>query len=187
MIQHSLALSAARGALLTVVALLVPAWAAACPPPDPARVRDDALVAYSDGSFENASADDRWSTLRGRPVRDIGGGRVGQIIEYEQCGTAQYLLFVDCTTGSAISVGGLWTGEPGEAVSTSTSLLQPPHGPLALTGSTTVAEVDALAVQQAWHVERDVLAWAAARGPRNMFNPFLGCRIFYPGSVGAMR
>jgi hypothetical protein len=40
-------------------------------------------------------------------VRDIGGGRVGQIIQTDNCGIAETLLFVDCTTGSAIAISGL--------------------------------------------------------------------------------
>jgi hypothetical protein len=32
-----------------------------------------------------------------------------------------------------------------------------------------------------------VPAYAAERGRRNAFAPFIGCEMFYPGSVGAGR
>ena len=124
----------------------------------------------------------------------VGGGRVGQVIETEGgCQVAQDLLFVDCTTGSAIMVAGRADG-PRElherewfGYVTSARALQPPYGPLALSASTTVAEVAALAAREGWRVETDVPGYAAERGRRNAFDPFMGCEIFYPGSVGAGR
>jgi hypothetical protein len=161
--------------------------------PDPSRMPEDRpLVVHPDGSFQNASRDDGATLLEGRPVRDIGGGRVGQVIESEGlCTRDQDLLFVDCTAGSAIIIHGLLEDyrEPDEEwlhpPSRSTRALQPPHGPLALTASTTVEEVAGIAASQGWSVEADVASLAAERGPQNRFDPFLGCQIFYPGSTGA--
>ncbi len=184
----------ATRALLTALLVLGPGAAWACEPPRPDRVPvDRPITIYSDGSFVDASPDDEWSFLRGRPVRDVGDGRVGQVLEEDPvCDLEQRLLFVDCTTGAAIIVDGrepdevIWT-EEGDYLAASALHLQPPHGPLALTASTTVAEVAAIAAREGWTVETDVPAYAAARGRSNAFDPFMGCEIFYPGSVGAGR
>jgi hypothetical protein len=160
----------------------------ACSAPGP-EAPDLPLTLYSDGSFVHAETNLDYSSFSGRPVRDIGGGRVGQVFQYSACEpAAQWLLFVDCTTGSAIMVAGI--GGPvaeAEGLYMSTTALQAPNGPLALTPATTVAEVAAVAAREGLQVETDVPAYAAARGPQNAFNPFYGCRIFYPGSVGAGR
>lgn len=170
----------ARFALLGLLTLLAlgPATAWACEPPDPNRVpADRPITLYSDGSFIDASQDDDWYALTGRPARDIGGGRVGQIIRSGYCQPLEILLFVDCTTGSALMVDG----------NPSSRALQPPDGPLALTPATTAAGVAAIAAREGWNVRTDVLGFAAEHGLRNRFNPFFGCQIFYPGSVGAGR
>jgi hypothetical protein len=163
--------------LLTLLAL-GPAVAQACEPPDPDRVPvDRPITLYSDGSFIDASDDDDWYVRVAAPARDIGGGRVGQIIRWGYCDPLEYLLFVDCTTGSAVIVEG----------STSTRALQPPYGPLALTSATTVADVVALSAREGWGVPTDVSEFASALGRRNRFDPFFGCKIYYPGSAGAGR
>jgi hypothetical protein len=164
---------------LLAVFVLGPVAVSACEPLPPDRIPDDRpITVYSDGSFIDASDDDGWYSFGGGPARDIGGGRVGQVLAFEECDTvSEHLLVVDCTTGSAILVAGNY----------STRALQPPHGPLALTPATTVAEVAALAAREGWRVETDVMGWAGERERRNRFDPFMGCEIFYPGSVGAGR
>ena len=177
--------------LCGVLLALATTAAQACEPPDPNRVPVDlSIVIYSDGSFGDAATDDDITDLQGRPVRDIGGGRVGQVIEeHYGCWINQTLLFVDCTTGSAIMVEGSPDIPEAEdrPITLSTTALQPPYGPLALTGATTVAEVQAVAAREGWSVETDVAGFAAERGQQNRFDHFLGCEIFYPGSVGAGR
>jgi hypothetical protein len=74
-----------------------------------------------------------------------------------------------------------------EGLALSTHDLQRPHGPLALTPSTTVAEVLSLAQAEGWTVRTDVPVWAQERGTQNAVDPFMGCKMFYPGSVGAGR
>jgi hypothetical protein len=170
----------ARSRLSGLLTLFVlgPAATLACVPPDSSRVPvDRPITLYSDGSFIDASEDDDWYALRAGPARDIGGGRVGQIITSGYCQPLEQLLFVDCTTGSAIIVDG----------NLSTRDLQPPYGPLALTSATTVADVASLGAREGWTVRTNVLELASAHGRRNHFNPFFGCEIFYPGSVGAGR
>ena len=176
-----------------------PAWA--CEPPDPSRVPvDRPITVYSDGSFADASEDDDWNFLVGQPVRDLRGGRVGQVIEQDAvyCEVLQRLLVVDCTTGEAFLVHGLppendnirWPGEHGGPwdwpAKESTRALQAAGGPLPLTAATTVAEIRAIAAQECLTVA-DVPGMVADMKPRNRYAPFLGCRIFYPGSRQAER
>ncbi len=184
----------ARRPSVPILALLAlaPAAALACEPDYPGRDKTDRpITVWSDGSFEDASDDDGWTNLSGRPVRDIGNGRTGQVIEEWSCQTFERLLVVDCTTGAAILVQG--TSHPDlppefqDGIALSARALQPPYGPLALTPTIAVADIAQLAASQGWGVETDVPAWAAERGPQNAFDPFLGCEIFYPGSVGAGR
>ena len=47
--------------------------------------------------------------------------------------------------------------------------------------------VMAIAAREGWTAETDVPRFAAARGLRNALDPFMGCEIFYPGSVRAGR
>jgi hypothetical protein len=171
--------------------------ATGCEPPKARGLFEDPdlpITINPDGSFENAAVMDGDDYLYGGPARDIGGGRVGQVIMVAGgCTNVQRLLVVDCTTNSAIAVHGIPVREvdiaafDGFPYQESARAVQPPYGPLALTPATTVAEVAALAAREGWTVERDVPAWAAARGPRNAFDPFIGCRIFYPDPVGATR
>jgi hypothetical protein len=177
-----------RSVVLAASLLLAPVAASACTPPPPGTP-DLPVTLYSDGSFTHAETPEDFSSFSGRPVRDIGGGRVGQVLQYSACDTAQWLLFVDCTTGSAIMVAGIYDEEEAaRGIPMSTTALQATQGgPLGLTAATTVADIQALALRERLTVETDVLGYAAERGPQNAFNPFYGCRIFYPGSVGAGR
>jgi len=169
-----------------------PAALWACTPIDPNRtIFDNPVVIAADGSFDGASEDESVSFLRGNPVRDIGGGRTGQIIETNggSCGLFQSLLFVDCTRGEAIMVNGIMPvtqPEDGMDVLESTRALQPPDGPLALTPATSVAEIAALARRQVWRFEGDVPGMIARMSPQNRYDPFIGCKIYYPGSAGAL-
>jgi hypothetical protein len=145
----------------------------------------------------DAAEDDIWIGVTGRPVRDIGGGRVGQILEVsEDCGVYQILLFADCTSAEAILVRGLrhpeggawWTERSGPfdwPIMESTQALQTPDGPLALTSDTTVADILALAAQENVDVFVDVAGFVAEIEHHNRFDPFLGCEMFYPDTLGA--
>lgn len=180
-------------ALALGLLLLAPAaWA--CEPVPPADQRDGEdrpITIFLDGSFQDAARDDTWEGFSARPVRDIGGGRVGQVLEQSlgNCLIYQSLLVVDCTAAEALVVEGL--PDRPETVPHSISLeasarqLQPPYGPLALTPDTTVADVATLARTQGWVFTTRVEELASARGAHNHFDPFMGCEIYYPGSAGA--
>jgi hypothetical protein len=180
-----------------LLGLLAPAAARACEPiPAPGVYTpvDRPIAVQPDGSFWDASRDDDWMYRGGKPIVDIGGGRTGQVIgdSLGNCATEQTLLVVDCTTAEAIAVDGLPRSLTDAeliagGVTRSTRLLQPPYGPLALTPDVTVADIATLAAREGWTMHRDVVAWAEERGPRNAFDPFRGCDLFYPESRGASR
>lgn len=185
----------------SVLAMLIglgPAAGWACSPLDPERRQEDRPISVApDGSFVDAAEEDVWIGVTGRPVRDIGGSKVGQVLEVsEDCLVYQILLFVDCATADAILVRGLrhpeggawWTersGPFGWPIMQSTQALQAPDGPLALTPNTTVADILALAAQEDMDVFDDVVEFVSDIAPHNRFDPFLGCRMFYPSSRGA--
>jgi hypothetical protein len=174
-----------RPALL-LLALLAPGAARACAPADPATAQDRPITVWSDGSFTDAAENDDGGTFSGRPVVDIGGGRVGQRLVATGCLTHEILLFVDCTAGEAIAVHGRpdLRAEPSGLLE-STRMLQQPLGPLALRPTTTVGALRALGQEQGWSLIEDVGGFAANRGRRNAFDPFMGCRILYPDQPGA--
>jgi hypothetical protein len=189
-----------RPVALVILALIAPAGAQACEPipvPELRNGPDSPAVLYSDGSFQQAGADDWWEFLEGRPARDIGGGRVGQVIVagLGSCFFYESLLFVDCTTAESILVDGIpppaesdTPGAPGPmspSLEGSARALQPPYGPLALTSATTVAEIAAIAAREGWTVRTDLAAFAVERGAQNAFDPFIGCRIFYQNLPGS--
>ena len=180
-----------RALRLAAALSIAPAALWACTPIDPAHVVVDIpITIYSDGSFKDASDDDSVTFLRSNPVRDIGGGRTGQVIETNggSCGLFQALLLVDCTTGQAIMINGVRPAtQPadGPELFESTRALQPPEGPLALTAATTVPEVAALAAAQGWRVQADVPDMIAAMSAQNRYNPLMGCKIYYPDLPGA--
>ena len=73
----------------------------------------------------DAAEDDIWIGVTGRPVRDIGGGRVEQIIEAsEVCAVYQILLFADCTTSEAILVRCLRHPEGGATITAAVKTLE---------------------------------------------------------------
>ena len=180
------------GALVVGLCVFGPGASMACTPLDPATpVIDTPIIIKADGSFQDASDWDNVTMLFGNPVRDIGGGRTGQVIATNGggCQLMQSLIFVDCTAGQAIIVHGTdpapgSTGDEAELLA-STRALQPPDGPLSLTATTTVAEVAAIVVAQGWQAEADVPGLIAAMEPQNRYDPFFGCKAFYPDLPGA--
>lgn len=188
----------ARAVLLCACLGLAPGVGWACEPLDPERVQEDRPIRVApNGSFVDAAEDDIWYGLTGGPVRDIGGGRVGQIIDLsEDCMVRQRLLFADCTTREAILIWGLrhpdggawWTERTGPfnwPISESTRALQAPNGPLALTPDTTVDDIHDVAVREDITVIVKVPELMATEAEHNRLDPFLGCQIFYPDLPGA--
>jgi hypothetical protein len=141
------------------------------------------------GAYQNSNSDGYFgSYVSGNKPTDIGSGRVGQkITAGSGCGSAEYLLFMDCTNGEAIRVA----GAPDEnyniagAYLAAIRLIQPPYGPIALRATTTVVEVEAIARANDYEYTRDVMADVNNMIRPQRYDPFIGCKIFYPESPGA--
>jgi hypothetical protein len=171
----------------------------ACEPASfPRSFFDEPLEQNADGSFDGLNLraarklgnyDAYWGgfILGGRAI-DIGDGRVGQkITKINGCRRTEYLLFVECLTGSGITIMGEYQSGSGggDVEMLSISTMQSPYGPIALRAATTVDEVDAVAKANDYKYTRDVMADVNKMIRPQRYDPFIGCKIFYPESPGA--
>jgi hypothetical protein len=181
----------------TFALTLWPIGADACEPVlVPASELDGAISLAPDGSFEvsdRRNAHDQGSgyfsfrSIRGGKAIDIGDGRVGQklIMDYG-CQTSEHLLFAECNTGNALLVAGEEVPDYilGGGYS-SIARIQPPYGPIALTARSTVDEVAEIAEANGYSYTRDVMADPMTMARFQRYDPFIGCKLFYPDSPGA--
>jgi hypothetical protein len=124
--------------------------------------------------------------LSGAAVIDIGGGKTGQKLSTNlYCGTAENLMFVDCERAEVIVLEGAYTDSSGGVSNTSIAPIQQPQGPIGLRASTTVADLAAVAAGADIGYTLNIFAELAREKPRNRFDPFCGCKLFYPDSAGA--
>jgi hypothetical protein len=155
----------------------------ACEPAVDPFPRDLRVEALPDCSFQNARETD---DLSGNPVVDIGGGRVGQkLVENRICGTGEQLMFVDCARAEVIVLDGAYTDSTGGVSNSSIAPIQQPLGPIGLRPSTTVADLAAVAAAEDIGYTLNIFAELDREKPRNRFDPFCGCKLFYPDSAGA--
>jgi hypothetical protein len=146
-----------------------------------------------DGSY---FAQSEHSFVEGRPVTDIGNGRVGQRLRMAQdCVETEQLVFADCSTGEIVVIDGTISPEQTRMqrdapptiffFDTSVRYLQPPYGPIGLTPTSSVraiaSEADGAGFKNSFSSE----AAFAGYEIREAFDPFFGCKVFYPDSVGA--
>jgi hypothetical protein len=172
---------------------LVMAWAGmahACLPPErPAFWYDKPITIAADGSFTNGGDSYSYDFV-GRPVVDLGGGRIGQRLRYNSfCGYAEQLLVVDCNTTEIIVVDGRVDPENpddfGGGPSTTIDMLYPPNGNIRLTRAITVSDLVQIARSEGYEFETDLLVAFGGGKKKNRYDPFNGCKIFYPDSAGA--
>jgi hypothetical protein len=172
--------------------------------PPPGGFPNNPIAVSPDGSFRDGNYRLEISgqffkpNIDGGPIRNIGGGRIGQRqVELAGCSSADRLLFVDCTTGEAIIIWGIPVLEPvdlGDGTSfvcveggscSSIALLQPPFGPISLSSETKVSQVRAIAEVEGYGMVTDVSGELKGVRRRDRYDPFLGCKLFYPDSAGA--
>lgn len=189
-------------AMASLAATNVLACDAAVPPPGGFPNRP--ITVSADGSFRdgNFRLEIRGQVFKpsvgGGPIRDIGGGRVGQRqFQFEGCSSSERLLFVDCTTNESIMIYGKQVLEPvalgdGSFIAcvsggtcSSIALIQPPFGPIALSAETTIAQVRAVAEANRFGTVIDVSGELRGIRRRDRYDPYLGCKLFYPDSAGA--
>ena len=176
-----------RGATCVLVA--IGAWFAfagvslACDPVIDPNARDAKLTTLPDCGFSDGGADD---TSSGAPVVDIGGGRIGQKLSTDlYCGMTERLMFVDCERAEVIVLEGGYIDHSGGVPNSSIALIQRPQGPIRLRSSTTVAELAVVADGADIAYTLNIFAELNRERPRNRFDPFCGCKLFYPDSAGA--
>ena len=157
----------------------------------PALPVDREIKVAADGSFVDASWSDNRRALEGSPIVNIGGGRTGQVItQWGGCSRSEQLLFVDCTTAEGVLLEGerhLEVPEIAGGSFASVAAIQPPLGPIGLRATSTVSQVVEQARTSEIGFETNVSRHAAARGNRNAYDPYFGCKLYYPDSAGALQ
>lgn len=179
-------------ALLLTLGLSAANGAGACSgPPEPFFKIDKPISISPDGSFENASINDNYRSYGGKPIVDVGNGRVAQRLYFSNvvCTRGERLLFVDCMTLEMIIVEGIDRHVEGEMeiagfFGTSITNIQQPIGPIRLSRMT-VGQVAAISKEHGYDFTVDVRGELAKMRKKNRFDPLMGCKIFYPDSEGA--
>lgn len=193
------------GLALALACCVLPSASMGCEPGTNAETRADLMTPIDlrpDGSF-NVIVDTRAMelgggvfsamVLSGGAIRDLGEGRTGQkISDYYGCsGDDERLLFVDCNALEAIIIEGIEKPDAviieGRGPSTSIAEIQYPKGPIGFTKDTTVSKVEAIAKKHRFGYSRDVYGDYDFLSKNKRYNPYQGCKIFYPDSPGAKR
>ncbi|MDX8352316.1 hypothetical protein [Cognatiyoonia sp. IB215182] len=181
-----------RFLLTTVVALFMAVNAAsACSPGQPPDGwRDRWIQVNDDGSFSDAGRY-HYNDLSGDPIADIGAGRTLQIVREAvlPCGYYESLLFVDCRTAEIVEVLGWPSPVPeGTAVfgdDRRVDEVLAPMGPIDFAALNSVSEVVSAAQSHGIEVNLKAAERILSMRWRNRYDPFNGCKIFYPDSAGA--
>ena len=178
-------LTLAYTALLTLIA--VPAMACEAPLYDP-KWRDKPIDVAPDCSFKQADEFPGQHISASR-AQNVGDGQLGQVVStYQACGLYQSLLFVDCTSGEALLIDAPEGNPPvsfGGAPNREIRDLYAPEGKLRLTTSSDIAQLVAQARKYGYDHTTDVAGRLSSWKKRNRYNPFCGCKLFYPESTGA--
>ena len=159
---------------------------------------DPPLAYYpADGRFEDASGTYH-AQFFGDAVRDLGDGIVAQKMHRSSgCATHTEMLTVDCSTTVALTVTDrlashprLDRGDLGFSLhfSVTHGLLTSHYERLANfpeVGPASMAAILGEARQKNLLATFDVEEQLARMEPRNRFDPFIGCKIYYPDSAGA--
>jgi hypothetical protein len=175
------------------LACLVSIWgtnAYACLPPErPASWFDQAIKIAKDGSFTKAE-DNFYSSYQGMAVLDLGSGKFGQRLRHgDFCSYFERLLVVDCEATQLIVIDGRVNPKKpddfGGGPSSVVKMLYPPNGKVRLNEKTTIAGLVALSKAEGYDYQTDVQAAFGGGKKKNRYNPFNGCKLFYPDSAGA--
>ncbi|MEJ6402066.1 hypothetical protein [Yoonia sp. 2307UL14-13] len=156
--------------------------------PPPGGWVDEPMSHFRDGGFSQSV---QHMIYEGRAPVDLIGGFVGQRLIYDtSCGASEVLLFLDCRTAEAAIVDGL-SHEGGDLAlfpGSSIDLIQKPQGALDLRVIGSVDELVQISQSNDYPasldiMRSDIVATSLAYG----FEPYMGCKIHYPESVGAQQ
>ncbi len=137
--------------------------------------------------YSMAAQRDRYIYATGRPVVNIGGGKIGQRHEAGHgCSAGERLMVVDCTTAEVITIEGIYVLNDGASpsVQSVSALQRAGGGPIGLGPKTTVAELVRIAKAHGFDFSLGSDTYSSVE-PRNRVDPYCGCKLYYPGSVGA--
>jgi hypothetical protein len=178
-----------RAAIISAALLVAPAAAFACEPYFEGSDRDRRIQVGADCSFENAAERDASAYFTGRAAVDLGDGRVAQrLTEGYTCFAEERLMMVDCATSEVVTFDGrddLETEYAAGAGARLISLIQPPHGPVALAPGVDIPQAIGMAQSGGIAFSQTLLNDIASMRTRNRFDPFCGCALFYPDLPGA--
>lgn len=130
------------------------------------------------------------ASVSGGVVRDLGNGRVAQRVTYAgSCNVTERLVFVDCMSMEFIAI----VGEPPDpSLPAAAGLtekrvveIQKPRGQIQLGSNSTVLGLAKIAEAQDYDYTRDPNDLLEGLKRRNRFDPFCGCKLFYPDMPGA--
>lgn len=174
------------GTFLVGVVLAGPVLA--CEPSvEPKVWSDPKIKVAADGSFTEAGR--VWAgSISGGAVTDLGQGRVAQKITANfACDIRETLLFVDCRAGRTISLEGQYVAEDsfGGGSTTRIDRLQAPKGAIRWSKVDTVEDVAKIAAKNGYGIGPDATEEVAKMRRRDRYDPFNGCKIFYPDLPGA--
>jgi hypothetical protein len=171
-------------AALFLTAFMVPSASLACEPADPIETLDDPVVMGADCSFSNGGTYDQEGATE---AVNVGGSVIGQkYYSGGACSNFEQLLVVDCGRGEAILIEGLEVDAMvGGGYDRAIAPLQRPQGPIGLTSKTTISGLAQLSDANGFTYTLNVLGLSQRESRRNQYDPFCGCKLFYPDSAGA--
>lgn len=142
---------------------------------------DKRIISGPDCSFENGGA---YDNVTAKAAMDIGGGKVAQtLVSHEFCGAYEDLLVVDCQTRNVVWIEGqsfpdsVSYGGPAE---TKVAALLRPHGPIRLNEKTTVEGLIEVSSANKLNYVAGLDALFHKVKRKNRYDPFCGCKLFYP-------
>lgn len=177
---------------LAVASALSPFAAMACSPGDvpaalqmiagdrPIRVRPDCSFTRAGQSIADVG--------RGTAATDVGGGRVSQVVAFGEhtCSIDEYVLVADCGSREAVLIqGGENPDGEGTGIIHSADLVLKPRGPINIEKVTSIRRLSELAHQRGFAVVPGVDGFVSAMRKKNRFDPFCGCKLFYPDQAEA--
>ncbi len=149
--------------------------------------RDQPISVAPNGSFQHAE-DSEHLKLSGGMIVDLGGKRVAQRITLTTAcgGVFERLLFADCHQAEVVSILGAENlDQPYGWRDELVDLIQIPIGAIDVREITSAAELVSIAYENDYKVSLSVEQQIANMKRRNRYDPFNGCKIYYPESRGA--
>jgi hypothetical protein len=176
---------------------------------------DNRIKVSGDGSFENANlagvgdlsqtypaaerfpisyfGEGEFDAASGHAIQDRGNGRVAQLVAFSTyaCSGTEAILFVDCEAAKSLLIFGelspeeLRGGGIAGFIWPTIKNIQPPHGPISVTETSTVDSLAKTARRHKIGYLIDAKRVFSGVRKRDAYDTRLGCKLFYPDSAGA--